>query len=133
MPSQSYFPGFDPPSNQSLWEQAKLQACNNEQILLKKLLQTIRSPFEYLKSNRYFKWVHSLADYETDASKGFSILEQISKKDVAILHLGYRIFQARNYEGKGKTVRYFELSDVMNQLVKLDRKIIGIGLMDENW
>lgn len=133
MPNKSYFAGFDPPNNSSLWEQVQLQATNGEQILLRKILQTIHSPFDYLKSNRYFKWVHSLADSETDASKGFSAVNRFSQNDVAILHLGFRIFQAPNYEGKGKTIKNFELSSVVDQIDKLDKKIIGIGLMDENW
>ena len=133
MPEKSHFAGFSPPSNLSRWRIAQLQASHGEQVLLERLLRTIVNPMEYVKSNRYFKWVHSLADLELDSSRGFSVLDQVSRRSVPIVHLGYRIFAYPNYEGKDKNSLAFDLDNVLRNLKQLNRKVIAIGLMDENW
>ena len=69
-PLQSYFPGFGPPTDARRWSEALTQASRGEQILLSKVLEAIRSPFDLHEADIEFKWIHKVAEYHM--SKGTS-------------------------------------------------------------
>ena len=46
MPIASFFADFEPPQDALKWNQALMQASRGEQVLLKKVLEVIKSPFD---------------------------------------------------------------------------------------
>jgi hypothetical protein len=45
------------------WNQALLQASRGEQILLNKVLQDIKSPFDLHQYENSFKWIQRIVEY----------------------------------------------------------------------
>ena len=99
-PLQSYFAGFDPPSDGRKWHQALNQASLGQQILLANVLEAVRSPFDLHEGDYEFKWVHTMVDYHL--ARGTARRKKWrndlrfyprGRKDKApIVMLGYHIF-----------------------------------------
>ena len=56
MPSKSYFAGFSPPQNAAKWQQARIDAAEGKQVLLRRAMDQILYSGEVLSGDIYFGW-----------------------------------------------------------------------------
>ena len=134
MPKKSWFAGFDPPNDLIRWNLAQLQAHKGELVLLSKVFNAIKSPFDMLAGDIKFKHWHRIADIHRSKANGW--LDDIHFKGprAPIVHLGYRKFTQSNFEGEEVGFEALGPGDLLqNKKMKLSRKIVAIGSMDENW
>ena len=137
MPKISYYAGFDRPNNETKWKECLLRASRGEQVLLQKVLQIIKSPFQFIHGDRYFKWIHKLADEYKSKKTGYLDIETFKKNRhrLPISMLGYRNFDRPNFEGKhvhpGEDLSVHDIFREKN--FTIPTKIVAIGNMDENW
>lgn len=132
MPTKSYFLGFSPPNNQKKWKIAQLQASRGEQILLAKMLQSIRSPFDMIENDNQFKWVHRIAEYHKAESHNF--LEELASVDshrALITMLGYDEFDRPGFEGHMKHFHGMGPASIINnKKFRVPRKIVAVGMVN---
>ena len=156
MPSMSYFAGFSAPMDQAKWKVAQLQASNGEPILLKKILTQLSSSEDLFSMDRSFKWTHKLADALYSKSTGyFKGLDTLKVRDFNFTHnstemltltnrapiilLGRRKYPKPDFEGHSdawETLNPNEILDLgrkRNSPYKFPRKVVAMGLFDENW
>lgn len=93
MPAKSYFAGFDPPTDPLRWNQALVQASRGEQVLLSKVLEVIRSPFDLHQGDKTFKWVHRISEHHKSKQDNWlnDLVHEKGHK-APIVMLGYRLF-----------------------------------------
>ena len=65
MPLTSYFK-FDPPDNQSRWENARLIASQGRSVLLENIAKVFPNPFDFLDGDRSFRKLHHMIDVFVD-------------------------------------------------------------------
>ena len=141
MPEKSYFIGFAPPTDEAKWAQARKDAADGKQILLRKVYEQIKNPSNLLTGGGYYDphygWLHRLGDVFLSAKKTFkeSFKTDLSGHRASISLLGYYDFEHKGFEGP--RVDYHDLSPakfikkLSNE--KLPKKIVGIASMDDNW
>lgn len=134
MPPTSYFTGFDPPTNASRWNHAQYQASTGEQVLLAQVLKAIKSPFDLIKADHDYKWIHRLADLQINA---FDTIVHYKGHRAPIVQLGYRQFAYGNFEGKLITAEELSTKYILNKLqtgqsLSIPRTFIGLGFMEED-
>lgn len=129
MPTKSYFAGFNPPSDELKWKTAQLQASRGEQILLSKVLNFIKSPFDYVHGEKTFKWIHRLADFHKSEKTLLSDMTTVRGFRAPITMFGYRKFDRLGFEGNevegGGSFNPDEM--LRNKDFVIPRKIVGIG------
>jgi len=134
IPSKSYFAGFSPPNDTVKWKIAQLQASRGEQILLEKLLNAVRSPFDLIQTDINFKWLHKFAEYQ-QSEKNFDMLEGIRTGQRApVTMFGYNTFD-RDI-GEGNLAHFFSLNPayiVKTKEFQVPKKVVAIGMFNENW
>ena len=93
MPKKSYFAGFSPPTDELKWNQASLQASRGEQVLLSKIMEVIKSPFDLIQADGNFKWIHRMSEHQR--SKDVNWLNDIPAtrpSKAPVVMFGYRKF-----------------------------------------
>jgi hypothetical protein len=135
MPKKSYYAGFDPPNNLTRWQIALDQASRGEQVLLSKVFQVIRSPFDFIPGTKNFKWVHELAEFRKSKADGYlNDMVKLRRPTAPITMLGYRKFDVGPFEGNMIGLSSMNPDDIRKaKNFKIPRKIVGVGNMDENW
>lgn len=135
MPTVSYFAGFSPPRDPRRWRIAQMQASRGEQVLLSKVLEAVKSPFDLIHGERNFKWIHSIPDFYKSKNGWLNDLEHLSGDKAYICMLGYRRFDRGLDEGNLISEEFMSPLDILRgrKEFKIPRKIVGIGAMDENW
>lgn len=138
MPSKSFFFGFEPPTNETKWGEAKEKARTGDLALLHKLFDKIHYAEELHTADRDFRWNHKVSDLfisgSLDRKSGFDELLSNYKLDKApIIHFGERKFEYPDHEGKLTGFDGFSPSNLVNFNKKISRKFVAIGSMDENW
>lgn len=132
MPKKSYYAGFSPPNDPIRWKLAQVQASRGEQVLLSKVLEKIKSPFDYIKGSVTFKWVHHLADYHKARVDGYlKDLSHLKKSQRApITMLGYRKFDRPSFEGHMTGFDSMNPDEIIgNPKFNIPHKIVGLGSM----
>lgn len=71
MPKKSYFSGFAAPTDQNRWNHARIQAARGEHVLLRKVLQELKSMKDIFAMENSFKWTQQLADAHYTAKTGY--------------------------------------------------------------
>ena len=138
MPRLSYFAGFDAPNDAARWSRAVEQAQSGKQILLQKVLTTIRCPGDLLTGEKKFKWIHRIADVFVNRDSGFAEpLKNFTGYRAPITMIGYKLFDRKNWEGS-ELRSYTYIPKVLLQNLKkgkerFPRKFVAIGNPDENW
>jgi hypothetical protein len=135
MPKKSYYAGFDAPNDPERWKRALFQASRGEQVLLKKVLEVIRSPFDYIHGSNSFKWVHQMSEhFKSKQTQFLTDLVHVKGQRAPIVLLGYREFDRKGHEGHMKGFYSMNPDEIFaDKTFTIPRKIVGIGSMDENW
>eukprot|EP01041_Mallomonas_annulata_P009672 gene9672-20114_t len=135
MPNTSFFMDFEPPNNITKWEIAKLQASRGEQILLQKILDTIKSPTDFVPGDSKFRWVHRIADVLiSNEDGGLASLLNFRGHRTPIGMMGFRKFDRPNFEGESTGFVGFGPDNLLNERKwTIPRKFVAVGSMDENW
>lgn len=135
MPKKSYYSGFEAPNDAKNWKIAQLRASRGEQVLLSKVLEAIRSPFDFIVNDKFFKYIQRLADVRKSKEEMFNGMENIPGHRAIITTLGYKRFDRPDFEGFTTGDSSMSPTHLIRQEppVNIPRKIIGIGQMDENW
>ena len=138
MPARSLFPGFEPPTDAARWKRAKEQARLGEQVLLRKVHQTIRSPAEILSGDTDFKWLYQHVDVFVNLTSGFDApLRAYSGSRHPVTLIGFKTFRGKNFEGNAINSSFYKplrvLRNFRRNTDRLPRKIVAIGALDENW
>lgn len=132
MPTKSVFLGLEPPSDSVKWSHARDLAGSGEQILLKKVLETVRNPMDFIQGKISFKDMHRLADvFISRASGGLTALKsQYSSKRAPVALFGYRTFGdgSSRHEGREKKFDGFHPEALREFTGKLPRKMVVIGM-----
>ena len=142
MPAKSYFAGFDAPYDALKWNQAQLKASRGEQTLLAAVMKKIRSPFDLFGTTLGFEWVHRVADLhigkEADFFKELDNVHVQSKR-APIVMLGHFAFEHHSHEGPVTKLYTANPGDILqakrskNKFATPSRKIVAIGMFNENW
>ena len=139
MPAKSYFSGFDPPRDADRWKLAVQQARSGQQVLLNKVMGTIRVPGELLTGEKKFRWLHRLTDVFVSRHTGFKepMKNYTNTHRAPIVMMGYNTFDHPNHEGRqinsfSYSAKYV-LKHVRSGRERFTRKFVAIGGMDENW
>eukprot|EP00607_Mallomonas_marina_P007416 CAMPEP_0182416270 /NCGR_PEP_ID=MMETSP1167-20130531/528_1 /TAXON_ID=2988 /ORGANISM="Mallomonas Sp, Strain CCMP3275" /LENGTH=518 /DNA_ID=CAMNT_0024588887 /DNA_START=129 /DNA_END=1685 /DNA_ORIENTATION=- len=137
IPKTSFFLGLEPPTNSTKWEIAKLQASRGEQILLQRVLDAIKSPTDLITGDTHFRWVQRLIDVfvvRDQGAPGLAELKNYRGHRAPIACLGRKNFDRPNFEGTYKGYNGFGPDNLLNNRPwVIPRKMVGVGLMDENW
>lgn len=138
MPRHSYFAGFEPPDDALRWSKAVASAATGRQLLLRKVLETIRCPGDLLTGEKKFKWIHRIADVFVNRNSGFEEpLKNFTGYRAPITMIGYKLFDRKNWEGSElRAYTYIPkilLENLRRGKENFPRKFVAIGNMDENW
>eukprot|EP01035_Chromulina_nebulosa_P022400 gene22400-29004_t len=135
MPNKSYFAGFNTPNNITKWKECLYQAYRGDQVLLNKVLNTIKSPFDFVTSDRQYKWTHRISEVHLSADSGyFDKLNDIKGYRAPITLFGYKDFDGNGFEGKQTNFHGLSPDDIYSKKdLHIPRKIVALGSMDENW
>lgn len=129
MPAKSSFKGLEPPTDTVRWTQARNLAASGEQILLKRVLQTVKNPMDFIQGKISFKDIHQLGDaFISRANGGLeSLKSQYSHKRPPLTLFGFRTFDSSNFEGREKKFDGFHPETIGDHVGKLPRKMVVIG------
>ena len=148
MPKFSYFAGFSAPTDQTRWNQARLDAAAGTMILLRKVLDQIVYPGEVISGDINFGWLHRMADvFSAEGSDKNLPLSEVLKdisvgQRAALTMIGFGAFDnsPEDFEGTPRRGFYghtmFPAQLIQKYTLKkftLPRPIVGIGFMNENW
>ena len=137
MPLNSYFSGFEPPTDQHKWSKSLKFAQAGSQVLAEKMLKDIKAPTEFLSGDVNFKPLHKLVDLFIDKHKGVDEVNNYIGARSPITLIGYQTFEHEYHDGARKESFSFPAHELSQQLsenkVKFTRKFVGVGNMDENW
>jgi len=145
MPKKSYFAGFNAPDDQNKWNHARLQAARGEHILLRQVLQIIKSADDLFGMENSFKWTQHLADAHYTAKGGFlKGLDDLKVKDIPlgnastattstnrqraipsrshsnrapIVLLGNRVYERPNFDGFSVGWDSLGMNDILKQKI----------------
>ena len=129
MPPRSVFAGMPPPRDPERWERARTLAASGQQVLLRRVLETVRNPMDFIQGKIAFKDIHQLADaFISKAGGGLSKLDdQISQKRAPVTLFGFRTFAGGRFEGKEKKFDGFHPEAIGKYAGNLPRKMVVIG------
>lgn len=144
LPQRSSFHGIDAPTDLMRWNAARQLAESGEQVLLKKVLETVNNPFDFIQGKISFKDIHKIGDiFISKATGGLSNMKsQYTYKRPPITLLGFRTFSHSKHEGKelkfdgfhpGNVLVVNSICSLMGPFLealgagKLPRKMIAIG------
>ena len=150
LPEKSYFMGFAPPTDAKKWEIAKQQARDGKLVLLPKIIEQIPNPQDIVDGDTAFRWIHRMGDVFLTTEKNNDpqkVLDEYfipvapfakSEKKIPVVLFGYREFENKQtHSGNWIHFHPFTAENTLNYMrdgkLKLNRKIIGVGSMDENW
>jgi hypothetical protein len=71
MPSKSLYAGFSAPDDTVRWNEAARRASTGEQVLLKKLLEVIKSPYDFLRHDDKYRGVLRTAEHKRSREDGW--------------------------------------------------------------
>jgi hypothetical protein len=104
LPKKSLFYGLEPPTDPDKWAKSRDLAASGEQILLRKVLGTVKNPKDFIEGKISFKDVHQIGDaFIAKATGGLGALkaQYMNKRERApIVLFGHRTFSAVHQEGK---------------------------------
>jgi len=139
MPSTSYFIGFPPPTNKLKWQLAVENAKSGKQLLLEKVIQQVEYPGEIISGDIHFGWIFRLCDSFVKSISDFAKIpdsEAIGFRTPITL-IGDSKFESSDYEGRAFAHQSLGPNQIVKAIThdnfKLPKKMIGIGLMNENW
>lgn len=129
MPSRSVFLGLDPPRDPERWGRARALAASGEQVLLRRVLETVRNPMDFIQGKISFKDIHQLADSTVSKAAGglSKVQAQTSQRRAPVTLFGFRTFSAGRFEGKEKSFNGFHPEAIGEYAGKLPRKMVVIG------
>ena len=138
MPTRSYFAGMQAPNDEARWKRAVDLAISGKQVLLKRMLETIRCPGDLLTGEKKFKWIHRVADVFVNRQSGFEApLKNFTGYRAPITMIGYKQFDRKNWEGvETRSFSYAPkhvLKNIRKGREKFPRKFLAVGALDENW
>ncbi len=129
MPKTSAFRGFEAPNDVKKWNEAKQLAASGEQVLLRKVMNTVKNPMDYIQGKIAYKDMHAIADVLlSKASGGFNkLMNEYKKKRAPIVMFGYRTFASPPAEGKEIKFDALHPESLGEYYGKLPRKMVVIG------
>lgn len=133
MPKKSYFAGFSAPTDKQKWINSLMQASNGEQVLLSKVLGTIRSPFDLWQGDQFFRWVHQVSENYISKAEDLPRQKESSSR-ASIVMLGYTKFDRGSSSGDPHGGSDFSMRDIFQiKDFKFPSKVVAIGRMNENF
>lgn len=133
IPSKSYFRGFNSSFSSEKWEAARVSAMNGEPLLLKKILNHILSPLDLISHGIKFKDVARMMDFRLCDDLGFEPLKNFHGRRAPLSMFGFKDFSHSNFEGDEVKFSSLSPNTVVSKQLKIPQRIVGVGLMDENW